>query len=86
MLTIGLFINNRIIDRINIVNQLKKNKKGETKYLIDDKWVIWHKREKGARILVQKVLTYLIKNQINILDYEIEYYRKLLKNNKKCIQ
>jgi len=80
MLSIGLFINGKIIDRINIVNKIKKNKKGETKYLIDNKWIVWHKREDGARILSKKVLDYLIKNQINVLDFQIEYYRKLLKD------
>ena len=85
MLSIGLFINGRIIDRINIVNKIKKNKKGETKYLVDNKWVIWHKRKDGARILAKKVLDYLIKNQINVYDFEIEYYRKIVQEKLKNV-
>lgn len=85
MLTIGLFVNGRIIDRIDIVNKIKKNKKGQTKYLVDNKWVIWHKRSDGARILAKKVFDYLIKNQINVNDYEKEYYRKIIQEKLKNV-
>lgn len=65
MLSIGLFINGRIIDRINLVNQGKKNKKGETLYLLNDKFKIWHKREDGARVLAEKSLKYLNSHNIS---------------------
>lgn len=60
MLSIGLFINGRLIDRINIVNKIKKNERGETLYLIDKKYKIWHIREDGARELARKALARLL--------------------------
>jgi len=60
MLSIGLFVNGGLIDRINIVNRAKKNSRGETLYLIDKKYKIWHKREDGARELARKALAKLL--------------------------
>jgi len=60
MLSIGLFVNGRLIDRINIVNRVKKNSSGETLYLIDKKYKIYHRREDGARELARKVLVRLL--------------------------
>ena len=60
MLSVGLFVNGHEIDRIDLVNQGQKNKKGETKYLLQQRYTIWHKRQDGARILALKALDYLI--------------------------
>lgn len=60
MLSIGLFVNGRLIDRINIVNRRKKNKRRETLYLVDKKYKIYHKREDGARELARRALARLL--------------------------
>jgi hypothetical protein len=60
MLSIGLYINGKLIDIIDIVNTMII-KKGLTKYLIDNKYIVWHRREDGARKLSYKVLQKLIK-------------------------
>lgn len=64
MLSIGLFVNGELIDRINIVNHIKKNKRGETLYLINEKYKIYHKRRDGARELARKALARLLFRRI----------------------
>lgn len=76
MLSIGLFINGREIDRIDLVNQCKKNKKGETLYLLNSKFKIWHKREDGVRVLAKKSFDYLIFHNIS---KESELREKIMK-------
>jgi len=81
MLSIGLFVNGQCIDRIDLVNRGKKNKKGETLYLLNSKFKIWHKREDGARILAQKSLNYLISHNISKSS---ELQEKLIKCLENC--
>ena len=84
MLSIGLFVNGREIDRVDLVNQCKKNKKGETLYLLNNKFKIWHKREDGARVLAKKSLDYLISHNISkeseLYDKVANMVGKMLKN------
>jgi hypothetical protein len=67
MLTIAAFINERIIARIDIVNAIKKNAKGDFLYHANisgstkPKISVWHKREDGWGILAIKVLRKLMR-------------------------
>ena len=60
MLRAKITVNYDEIDDIQIVNQNKKNKKGETLYKVKDDikdFYVYHKREDGWEALLIKVLT-----------------------------
>jgi hypothetical protein len=69
MLTIAVFINERLITRIDIVNAIKQNAKGDFLYHANisgstkPKISIWHKQEDGWGILAIKVLKKLMRQK-----------------------
>lgn len=56
MITVAILINGNPIVAKNAVNQMRRNKKGETAYKTDSGKIIWHDSEKGAVVLAHKLL------------------------------
>ncbi len=57
MIIVAIFVNDRPVFARSARNQDgRTNKKGQTKYVCDEGSVIWHDRNKGAIVLVKKML------------------------------
>ena len=56
MITVQILINDQVIFVRSARNQSEINESGETKYIVDDNKVIWHKRKDGAKELAKKML------------------------------
>ena len=70
-----IYINEKEIDDIQIVNQNKKNKNGATLYKVNDDikdYYIYHKREHGWESLLIQVLTVKALEVKPKLKYRIE--------------
>ena len=66
MLRAGIYINQDILEDIQIVNIRKQNKKGETKYKVNtlmDTFTVYHNRADGWIKLLLKVLKKMQKGQ-----------------------
>ena len=68
MLSIELFVDGELIDRVDVIDAGWKNKKGESLYNIilpcyemENKYQLWHKPSSGARSLARKALNELRK-------------------------
>ena len=75
MLRAKIYVNSDEIDDIQIVNQGKKNKKGDTLYKVKDDikdYYVYHKRENGWEALLMQVLTVKALEGKPKLKYRIE--------------
>ena len=73
MLRAKIYVNYDEIDDIQIVNQGKKNKKGETLYKVKDDikdYYIYHKREDGWEALLIQALTVGLKKGVKNETYK----------------
>jgi len=92
MLRAGIYINQDILEDIQIVNIRKQNKKGETKYKVNtlmDTFTVYHNRADGWIKLLLKVLKKMQKGQfqpppdIQTINEDDRLIQNILKHSEK---